>query len=411
MAVGMFSSLSVRNYRIYVLGLLLSNIGTWMGRVGQDWLVLTHLTDHSAQALGMVTALQFAPILLLSPVAGLVADRYPKRKLLLTTQVLLLATTGVLALLVAFDAVALWHVMTLAGIQGAVSAFDNPVRQSFVSEMVPRELLTNAVSINSANFNLGRMIGPAVAGLAIASIGMAPTLAVNSLTFVATIVALLCMNPADLRPAPRQKGRGGIREGFTYIGTRPDIMLILTVVFFFGAFSTNLQITNALMATQVFGLAADGYGFLGSIAAVGSLAGALLAARRSRPRMRFLVGGVAVYSTATLASALSPNVWWFAVFLLPVGLAGLTVITTANATVQLSVDPALRGRVLSIYMALFMGGTPLGALLIGWVGDVAGPRATLVLIAVVTGVVALTVTVYVLGRERRRIRAREQRTG
>lgn len=402
MGGGMFASLAVRNYRIYVIGILVSNIGTWMGRIGQDWLVLTHLTDHSAQALGVVTALQFAPVLLLAPLSGLVADRYPKRQVLLVTQVALMLTSGLLALLVATDLVALWHVYVLAGLQGAIASFDNPVRQSFVSEMVPPHLLTNAVSLNSANFNLGRMIGPAVAGLTIAAVGMTPTLTVNSLTFACTIAALLAMTASELTPAPRQSGRGGIREGFRYIGTRPDLMLILTLVFFFGAFSTNLQITNALMATSAFGLAADGYGFLGSVAAIGSLGGALLAAKRARPRMRFLVGGVAVYAAATLACAFAPNVWVFALFLVPVGLASLTVITTANATIQLSVDPSLRGRVLSVYMALFMGGTPVGALLIGRVGDLAGPRATLLLSAAVTAVVAVAVTAYVLRRSRAR---------
>lgn len=397
----MFASLAVRNYRVYVLGVLVSNIGTWMGRIGQDWLVLTELTDNSAQALGIVTTLQFAPVLLLAPVAGLVADRYPKRMILLVTQTLLLLTSALLAVLTATGQARLWNVLLLAAAQGALAAFDNPVRQSFVSEMVPPHLLTNAVSLNSANFNLGRMIGPAVAGLTIAAFGIAPTFALNAASFAFTIAALLLMNPAELTPAPRQRGRGGIRQGFAYIGTRPDLMLILTMVFFFGAFSTNLQITNALMATQAFGLDADGYGFLGSVAAIGSLGGALLAARRARPRMRFLVGGVAVFSVATLACALAPTVWWFAVFLVPVGLASLTVITTANATIQLSVDPSLRGRVLSVYMALFMGGTPLGALLIGWVGDMAGPRWTLILSAAVTGVVALSVTAYVLRRERR----------
>lgn len=247
-----FASLSIRNYRIYALGAIISNVGTWMGRVAQDWVVLTELTDHSASALGIVTGLQFLPMLLLAPWTGAVTDRYPKRALLLLTQTLLALSALIGGVLVVTDSAQLWHFYGLALMTGIATAFDNPARQTFVSEMVPRERLANAVALNSASFNLGRLVGPAVAGLVIAWVGSGLALLANSLTFVSVLVALLLMRASELTPAPRSTGRGSALEGLRYVRGRPDIVLVMVLIFVLGTFGMNFQITIALMATQVF---------------------------------------------------------------------------------------------------------------------------------------------------------------
>ena len=393
-----FHSLGVRNYRVYAAGALVSNVGTWMGRVAQDWLVLTVLTDHSAVALGTVTGLQFLPFLLLAPWAGMIADRFPKRRILFTTQSALLLTALALAVLTATGVVELWHVYVLATLQGVATALDNPARQTFVSEMVDNEHLPNAVALNSASFNLGRLIGPGVAGLLIAALGIAPALYVNALSFVFVLAALVAMNAAELTPAPRARGKGQIREGLRYVRGRPDLVLIMLLVFVLGTFGMNFQVTMALMATTVFDKGPGEFGVLGSIMAIGSLAAALLAARRGRPRMRLLLGALAGFTVATGALALAPTYEVFALLLIPTGLTALTALTAANAMVQVSVDPAVRGRVMALYMAIFLGGTPLGAPVIGWIGDAFGARWT---IAIGTIMVGLTLAVVALWFGRR----------
>ncbi|GMA20692.1 MFS transporter [Arsenicicoccus piscis] len=395
----MFASLAVPNYRLYFAGGLLSNVGTWMGRVAQDWLVLTQLTDHSSTALGTVTGLQFAPVLLLAPWSGVVADRFPKRRILLVTQSALLVTAAMLYLLVATGTCQLWHVYLLAFAQGIATAFDNPTRQAFASELVDAPLLTNAVSLNSASFNAARLIGPGVAGLLIAALGVGPALGINALSFVAVIIALLALSPEALHPAPARRGRGALREGLSYVRHRPDIMIIMAIVFVLGTFGMNFQITNALMATQVYGAGASEYGILGSVMAIGSLSAALLAARRSRPRLRVLLGALGGFAIVTFALALAPSYPVYAVLLVPTGLMALTVLTTANAAVQLSVTPAMRGRVMSLYMAIFMGGTPLGAPIIGWIGDAWGARWTILVGSIATGLAFLAAVAYIMGKE------------
>lgn len=392
-----FASLSIRNYRIYALGAIVSNVGTWMGRVAQDWVVLTELTDHSASALGIVTGLQFLPMLLLAPWTGAVVDRFPKRSLLLLTQAVLGLTALVGGVLVVTGAAQLWHFYLLALMTGVATAFDNPARQTFVSEMVPRERLSNAVALNSASFNLGRLIGPAVAGLVIAGIGSGQALLVNSLSFVTVIVALLALRASELTPAPRVTGRGSAREGLRYVRGRPDIILVMVLIFVLGTFGMNFQITIALMATQVFGRGAEDYGLLGSIMAVGSLSAALLAARRSEPRLRVLLLSLVGFTFAAAGAAIAPTYASFAVALAACGLTALTAMTTANAMVQMRTDPMMRGRVMALYMAIFFGGTPLGAPIIGWVGDVLGPRWTIGIGAAAVGVTLVGVSIW-LGR-------------
>ena len=389
-----FASLDIRNYRIYAAGAFISNIGTWMGRVAQDWLVLTELTNHSSTALGIVTGLQFLPFLLLAPFAGMIADRYPKRRILAITQTSLALSSLALGLLVITGSAELWMVYGIALFSGIATAVDNPARQTFVSEMVPRDKLANAVALNSASFNAGRLVGPGVAGLTIAAFSTGWTLLLNTLTFVAVLFALSAMRKSDLRPAPPlARGKGAIREGIAYVRSRPDIKLVMALVFVLGTFGMNFQITTALMATKEFGKGPQEYGLLGSVMAIGSLTAALLSARRARPRLAVLLVALVGFTISSGLAAMAPTYPLFALALVPVGLTALTALTTANAMVQLSVDPAMRGRVMALYMAIFMGGTPLGAPLIGWIGDVAGPRWTVGIGTIAVGLTLLVVSI------------------
>jgi len=399
-----WTSLRVRNYRIYASGSVVSNVGTWMGRVGQDWLVLTQLTNHSASALGIVTGLQFLPFILLAPFTGMVADRFSKRHVLFATQSFLGLSALVLAALTLAALtltghVQLWQVYVIAFLQGVATALDNPARQSFVSEMVPTDSLSNAVALNGASFNLGRLVGPGVAGLVIAAFGTGWALAVNGLSFAFVLASLVAMRGRDLTPAPRAVGKGQIRQGIAYVRSRPDIMLVMGLVFVLGTFGMNFQITTALMATTEFHRGPTEYGLLGSIMAVGSLGGALLAARRKVPRLRVLMLALTGFTVSAGLGALAPTYVLFAVTLVPMGLAALTAMTTANAMVQLSVDPQMRGRVMALYMAVFMGGTPLGAPIVGWVGEAFGARWTIGLGALAVGLSVVVVALLLARRD------------
>ena len=378
-----FRSLSNHNYRLYASGAVVSNVGTWMQRVAQDWLVL-QLTNNNGTALGITTGLQFLPILLLSPYAGLIADRFPKRRLLQVTQLMLAVPALALGALALTGVAESWHVYVLAFVFGIGSAFDAPARQSFVSEIVGPDDLTNAVGLNSASFNLARMIGPALAGVLIAAFGSGvpatgAVIMLNALSYGAVILSLQQMRERDLRPAKREpRHKGMIGEGVRYTLSRPDLMLILTIVFFAGTFGLNFQITSALMATEVFDKGASEYGLLGTTLAIGSLSGALLAARRVRIRHRLVILAALAFGVAEIAAGVMPSYLTFALWTPVLGLASLTMITSANATFQMSVAPAMRGRVMALYMMVFMGGTPLGAPIIGWVGEMFGARWTLV---------------------------------
>jgi len=405
-----FASLSIYNYRLFAAGALVSNTGTWMGRVAQDWLVLTELAPSTSVAppvaLGIVTGLQFAPLAFFAPVGGMIADRFPKRRILFATQSAMALTSLLTGVLVVTGAVQLWHIYLLAFIQGVATALDNPARQTFVSEMVPYESLSNAVGLNSASFNGARVIGPGLAGLVIAAFGTGPAFFLNTLSFVGVLFALARMRPGELNVTPRQRGKGQIREGVRYVRGRPDIILIMALVFVLGTFGMNFQMTTALMATAVFDRGAGGYGLLGSIMALGSLSAALLSARRPNPRLRVLLVAYGAFAVASAAAALAPSYIWFAVLLIPVGLTALTVITTATAMVQLSVAPALRGRVMALYLAVFMGGTPLGSPLVGWIGSAWGPRWTILIGSITTGMAVVAAMLYLVRSEKIRIRYR-----
>jgi MFS family permease len=402
-----FRALTSRNYRLWLSGAIVSNVGTWMQRVAQDWLVLTVLTRHSTEAVGITTGLQFLPILLLAPYGGLVADRMPKRRLLMMTQLGLGLLAAGLGVLVLTGAVRLWMVFAFALLLGCVTALDNPARQTFVSEMVPHEHLSNAVGLNSATFNAGRIVGPGVAGLLIAWFGTGPVFLINAVSFGAVMISLSRMRVRELRiTPPALRAKGQLRDGIRYVAARPDIVLIMVIVFAIGTFGLNFQMTTAFVATSVFHKGAGEYGLLGSIMAVGSLSGALLSARREKPRLRYVVGAAFAFGVfATLASQM-PTYPLFAISLVPVGLSALTMMTSANATVQMSVDPALRGRVMALYMAIFMGGTPIGSPIVGWVGGVLGARWSILVGGLVAIATSLAAALWLLHSKQLRVRFR-----
>jgi MFS family permease len=398
-----FEALKIRNYRYFATGSFVSNIGTWLQRVAQDWLVLA-LTG-SAGALGITTGLQFLPILLFSPFAGVLADRYSKRKVLTITQAMMGVTAAILGVLAVTGTVEVWHVYVLTFLFGTGTAIDTPARQAFVNEMVDNERLSNAVGLNSASFNLARMIGPAVAGLLIAWMGEGVgatgyVILLNAASYAAVVVSLSMMRSDELNPVPPLgRAKGQLRDGIAYVRSRPDILLVMAIVFCCGTFGLNFQMTTALMATEVYGKGAGEFGLLGSIIAVGSLAGSLLAARRRQPRQRLIIVGAVVFGVVELIAGLMPSYLTFALMLPLCGLAALTVITAANAFVQMTTTAEMRGRVMALYMAIFMGGTPVGAPLLGWIAERFGARWTLIGGGALTAIGTLVATAWLAKRQ------------
>ncbi|MDR0958847.1 MAG: MFS transporter [Propionibacteriaceae bacterium] len=385
-----FASLRFFNYRVWFATALVSNVGAWMQRIAQDWLVLKEMAPADpGLAAGIVTALQFLPALFLSAYAGLLADRLPSRPLLIATQTGQGILAVVLGVLVLSGHAQLWHVYLLAFLLGCVTAIDAPVRQTFVAEMVPMTMLTNAVGLNSASFNTSRLIGPAIAGLLIQVAGSGWAFIINGVTFAATIVGLVIMRKSELYPVePVKRGKGQIREAVGYVAHRPDIVLILIVIGVISCLGFNSQLTIGLMATQVFDRQAGDYGVLSSMFAVGSLIGALLAAHRQRPRIRMVVVSAFGFGIFSGLSALMPTYWTFGLSGIFVGLCTLTLITTANATIQLTTIPAMRGRVIALYMLIFQGATPIGSPLVGWLAGVWGARWSIGVGAIAALVVA-----------------------
>ena len=370
-----FSSLSFYNYRMWFIGALIANIGTWMQRIAQDWLVLTELTDNSGFAVGIVTALQFIPTIFLTPVAGVLTDRFNRRRILIATQTALGVLAASLGAMVLAGVAQLWHVYVFAFLLGIVSALDAPARQVFVSELVPANQLANAVGLNSASFNAARLVGPGIAGLGIAAVGTGWIFMINALSFVATIVAMWSMRVADLRtPAPSKRSKGQLREGIAYVRHRTDIIVIMVTVFVVSALGMNFQLTSAVMAREVFGRGAGEYGLLGSVMAIGSLAGALAAARRNRPRVRLVLGAAFGFGVSSGLMAIMPSFWTFSAMSILVGFFTLTMITAANTTIQLGTDPTVRGRVMSLYLMVFFGSNPVGAPVVGWIAENWGAR-------------------------------------
>lgn len=391
----MFRSFASYNYRIWFLGALISNVGGWMQATAQDWVVLTELTDNDATAMGVTMALQFGPPLVLVSVTGWVADRFDRRKLLMVTQsTLMLLAIGVGVMLLA-GVMTLPLMLLFALGFGVANAFDSPARQAFVSDVVERRFAANAVALNSASFNMARLVGPAVGGLLIVAIGSGWVFFVNAATFLAMIFALVSMRPHELVPRVREKGATRLAEGFRYVSGRPDLIVAFIMVFLVGAFGMNFPIFASTMALE-FGREADGYGVLSSVLAIGSLAGALLAARRERARLRVVTFAAGGFGIASVISAMMPTYWTYALVLVFVGFTTVTMLTTANGYVQTTTNPALRGRVLALYMAVIMGSTPVGAPIAGAVADAFGPRAAILLggaaglVACISGLIWVT---------------------
>lgn len=378
-----FRALENFNFRLWTAGGLVSNIGTWMQRVAQDWIVLTQLTHHDATALGIVTGLQFAPQLLLLPWSGLAADRFNQRKLLMLTQASMGVLAAALGILTISGYVRLWHVYVFAFVFGAAAALDAPVRQTFVGEMVGDEHLPNAVALNSTSFVVGQMIGPAVAGLVIAKIGTGWAFLLNGLSFGAVLLSMYLLRVHELRRNARaSRTLGGFIEGLRYVWARPDLRSIVVMLFLIGTFGFNFPIFISTMAVSVFHTDARGFGLLSTIMAIGTMSGALLAAGRDEPRFGTLLLGSGVFGIGCTLAAFSPGnswfgYWWFAAALAVVGAAALTFTTATNSMMQLSTRPAMRGRVMAIRVGVALGGTAMGAPVVGWVANHFGPRWSL----------------------------------
>ena len=373
-----FRSLHVRNYRIFAAGAIVSNTGTWMQRVAQDWLVL-QLTG-SATAIGISTGLQFLPLLLFGMYGGVLADRFDKRRLLMLSQAALGVQALILGLLAVTGTAQAWHVYVLAFVLGCITAVDNPTRQSFVIEMVGRDDLPNAVALNSASFNMARLVGPAIAGVLLVWIGAGWVVLINAVSFSAVIWSLAHLRRRELRTPPAiERAKGQLREGLTYVRSRPDLLLTIVLVFFVGTFGLNFSMLLAVFAADVFDGGAAAYGWLSTAMAVGTLGGALVAARRGRPLKRLVLGSAFAFGVLEVLCALMPTYWLFLAMLVPTGFAALTFMTSANATLQLGSIPEMRGRVMALYTTVFFGGAPLGAPLMGWVAEMFGPRWSLVL--------------------------------
>jgi MFS family permease len=370
-----FRSLKSFNYRIWASGAFVSNIGTWMQRTAQDWLVLTQLTHHNAAAVGTVMALQFGPQMLLLPWTGWAADHLDQGKLMMVTQAAMGALALLLGLLTIGGLVQLWHVYVFAFLFGCASAFDAPVRQTFVAQLVGDADLPNAVALNATSFNAARMIGPAVAGLLIAGVGTGWAFLINGLSFVAVLASLTLLRTADLHAhPPAVRKQRGMLDGLRYVRSRPDLMAIMGMLFLVATFGLNFPIFIGTMAVSVFHTDARSYSLLSSTMAIGSVLGALLAAGRERTPFSALVTGAAVFGLGCTLAAIAPTYWVFAAALALTGIAALTFTNATNSLMQLATEPAMRGRVMALRVGIALGTTPIGAPLVGWVADHAGPR-------------------------------------
>ncbi|HEY7046786.1 MAG TPA: MFS transporter [Jatrophihabitantaceae bacterium] len=403
-----FRSLKTRNFRLFATGQLVSNTGAWVQRIAQDWLVLS--ITGSATAVGITTALQFLPTLLFGLLGGVIADRYPKRRILLTTQLGMSSMAASLAILTLSHHVQVWHVWLIAFGLGTVVAVDNPTRQSFVNEMVGPEQLRNAVSINASVFQLGALIGPAISGLLINAVGSGYAFAVNALSYSASITALLRMREAELNHAPRTSAkRARIRDGLRYVASRPDTLWPTVLVGVFGLFSANLAVTLASYARSVYHSGAGGYGLLTSVVAVGSLSGALISAGRARTRLRTLVAIAGSLATLYVLASLAPSEWTYCAVMVALGAATLLLYTSANSTVQLAAGDAIRGRVMSVYLLVFIGAGAIGGPLIGFLDQHLGPRTGMLISGLVPAIATAFVAMKLARDTNTRLRPRTVR--
>ncbi len=383
-----------RNFRLFFGFNMVSNIGTWVQRVAQDWLVL-QLT-HSGTALGIVTALQFLPVLLFSLHGGALADRVDKRIVLIITNIGGGLSALTLGVLVMTNHVQIWHVYALAISLGLFGAIDSPVRQSFAVEMVGPDDLPNAVSLNSANFNGARLVGPALSGLMINAFGTGPSFILNGISFLGVIFALTAIRSEELFRKPKSREIDqSVRLGLRYVRARPELLAAILIVGTMSLCGLNFQISMALMAKNEFGRGAGAFGLLGTALAIGSLSGAVLSARLGRkPELKYVISGALAFGISTFVSALMPNYETFALFLPLCGFSAIMTIVAASSFIQASATPELHGRVVGIYMLVYVGGTPIGSPFIGWIGQVAGPRWSLFIGGGVTAIVALSFAIW-----------------
>ena len=384
-----FASMRYVNYRYWFVASLIASTGAWLQRVAQDWYVLTVLTDHDSGQVGIVTALQFLPIILFSASAGVLADRIPGRRLLQCTQAGVGLVSLVMGVVVLTGTGELWHQYILAFVSGTISAVDTPARQAFVGELVPPDKMANAVALNATAFHAARLIGPASAGLFIDWWGVGPVFLIDAGMFAAPIIALFLMRADRLYPRTLiPRARGQLREGIAYVRGRTDICIILVTIFVVSALGMNFQLTSALMATTVFGKSAGSFGVLSTFMALGSILGSTAVARRT-PRLRAILMGAAFYGTAEILLGLSPSYWWFAVLAVPTGYGMLTMNTSANALMQTRTDPDKRGRIMSLYSLVYLGATPIGSPIIGRIGALFGARWAIL----VGGIASLSIAV------------------
>jgi MFS family permease len=369
---------------------VVSNTGSWMQRVAQDWLVL-NLTHNSGAALGITTGLQFLPMLF-SMWGGAVADRYSKRGILMVTQALMGGLALILGVLALTGTVRIWHVYVLAFALGMVTVVDNPTRQAFAVEMVGKDGMANAIALNSAVFNLARIAGPAVAGLVISLVGTPAAFMVNAASYGAVLIGLKLMRPEELhRVARAPRTSGQLREALAYVRARPQLWMALILIFFVSTFGMNFQVTTALMSRGVFRTGAGAFGIASTVFAAGALGGALIAARRKKPTLALLVLTAFAFGVLETLDGLMPDFVSFLIVLIPTGLAVLTLTTAANSTMQLGTTASMRGRVMGLYMLVFLGGTPLGAPMAGWLAEVSGPRMSIIVGGLISAIAAVAV--------------------
>ena len=393
-----FTAFRHRNFKILFTVSFFTNVGTWSQRVAQDWLVLQ--LSGSGRELGLVTALQFFPTLILSLLGGLLADRFSKRKLLMITNFGSGISAGILGALVLNDSVQMWHVYVLALTLGIFSAIDAPIRQSFTSEVVGKTDLANAVSLNSANFNLGRLVGPGLAGLSIAAFGTGPSFLVNAASYLIVIGGLLVLRESDLHLQKREEIRATLKEAFQYVRQNNQILALMIVVFFGATFGLNFQIFNALMATSEFHKGPAQFGALGSTLAIGSLTGALLTARLPNGRTpRRIMGFAILFGSALIGISFAPTYLAYS-FVLPIaGALAITTMVSSNSYVQTNTEPRMRGRVMGIYLTVFMGGTPVGAPIVGYLSTAFGIRDTMRICGLITVLATLSAMTFLKRRQ------------
>lgn len=403
----MFASLATPNYRRYFTGVLLSNVGLWIGRTAATWLVLVELTAGDLGAVGVLTGLMFLPALLLSATAGTLADRFPKRTIMMAAQSVALLDATALGVLTLTHTIQLWMVFAITLIDGVAGSLDSPARQAFVSELVEPARLPNAIGLNSASWNAARLLGPGLAGVLIALVGTGPVFLIGTVTFAIQIWALASLDADGLQPVARPpRERGGVRQGLAYVRSRPELMVLLLVGFMMGNFAFNYAITNPAMSTYVFGKGPTEFGVLGSLMGAGALAAALLSAARARPRLRHIIASMAAYAVVQGVSGLAPTFETFALLQVPLGLTSITAVVTANTLLQTALDDEVRGRVMALWMLFLLGAAPVVSPLVGWIGTAFGPRATVQVGTVSIGLFCAALVAYLMVHEGVRLRLR-----